>query len=341
MIIIAYNRKEYLVDAIKSVTNQTLDKKYYEIIVIKNYNDCKIDDFINTNNIINIFSSDNSLSGKIYNALKIANGKIISFLEDDDLFFPSKLMEIYANFINNKDLVYYHNNFIKTDNRLFEMDYSEHQKNKKTFFKLSKLNNIKIINYLISKKSIALNMSAITIRKSYFNDSLEILKNIEMASDMFFFFYLSGKSDNSKEILIYDKPLSIWFTHNSASNISSDLGIREFKNKNLIYLGAYLKSIIYMFNEFCIKNNLYNPYDNKEPLCNYLKITIAGYESRLFLLNGDNININDIKLFFKFAIMRRNIKFFGALILILFGKFISKKLSMKIFLYISYHLMTI
>ena len=45
VIITAYNRKEYLLDAINSVINQTLDKKYYEIIVIKNYNDSKIDDF--------------------------------------------------------------------------------------------------------------------------------------------------------------------------------------------------------------------------------------------------------------------------------------------------------
>ncbi len=336
VIITAYNRKEYLLDAINSVINQTLDKKYYEIIVIKNYNDSKIDDFINKNNIINIFSENNSLSGKIYDALKIASGDIISFLEDDDLFLPNKLMEIYDNFINMPNIVYYHNNFIKTNNRLLEIYYSEHRKNKKIFLKLSELNDIKIINYLISKKLIALNMSAITIRKSYFNDCLEILKNIEMASDMFFFFYLSGKSDTSREILISDKPLSIWFVHNSASNISRDLEIKEFKNKNVIYIKAYLNSILYIFNEFCSKNNLYNSYDNKQPLCNYLKLTIAAYKSKLYLLNGDNINKNDIKLFLEFAAIRRNISLLGAFILVLFGKSISKKLSIKIFLYISY-----
>ena len=111
VIITAYNRKTYLLDAINSVINQTLDKKYYEIIVIKNYNDSKIDEFINKNNIINIFSRDNSLSGKIYEAIKIANGDIISFLEDDDLFLPTKLKEIYDNFIDTPNLVYYHNNF--------------------------------------------------------------------------------------------------------------------------------------------------------------------------------------------------------------------------------------
>ena len=39
VIITAYNRKDFLFNAIKSVVNQTLDKKYYEIIVIKNFED--------------------------------------------------------------------------------------------------------------------------------------------------------------------------------------------------------------------------------------------------------------------------------------------------------------
>ena len=46
VIITAYNRKEFLLNAIKSVLNQRLDKKYYEIIVIKNFRDKNIDDFI-------------------------------------------------------------------------------------------------------------------------------------------------------------------------------------------------------------------------------------------------------------------------------------------------------
>jgi len=35
VIITAYNRKEFLEDAIKSAINQTLPRKYYEIIVVK------------------------------------------------------------------------------------------------------------------------------------------------------------------------------------------------------------------------------------------------------------------------------------------------------------------
>ena len=85
VIITAYNRKEFLLNAIKSVVNQTLDKKYYEIIVIKNYRDDIIDDYIknNHNHVISIVSREESLTGKLVEALDIANGYVISFLEDD------------------------------------------------------------------------------------------------------------------------------------------------------------------------------------------------------------------------------------------------------------------
>jgi glycosyltransferase involved in cell wall biosynthesis len=52
VIIIAYNRKIFLKDAIKSVLNQSLDRNLYEIIIVKNFNDKDIDDFIDPNGIV-------------------------------------------------------------------------------------------------------------------------------------------------------------------------------------------------------------------------------------------------------------------------------------------------
>ncbi|EQD28177.1 cell wall biosynthesis glycosyltransferase, partial [mine drainage metagenome] len=45
VIITAYQRKNYLLDALNSAVNQTLDRKYYEIIVVKNFSDSEIDAF--------------------------------------------------------------------------------------------------------------------------------------------------------------------------------------------------------------------------------------------------------------------------------------------------------
>jgi glycosyltransferase involved in cell wall biosynthesis len=113
VIIIAYDRKDFIIDAINSVLNQSLDFDFYEIIVIKNYENEEIDEFINKSNKISksILSNNERLGSKIVEALSYCNGTIVTFLEDDDLFLPNKLFHVFNLFINNADLMYYHNAF--------------------------------------------------------------------------------------------------------------------------------------------------------------------------------------------------------------------------------------
>ena len=111
VIITAYNRKEFLLNAIKSVVNQTVEKKYYEIIVIKNFRDETIDEFINKNKIKHLVM-DGTVGEYLDKGISEANGEIISFLDDDDLFFKNKLDIVYKEFRKNKDVVYYHNHGI-------------------------------------------------------------------------------------------------------------------------------------------------------------------------------------------------------------------------------------
>ena len=46
MIVTAYNRKDYLLSAVSSVAGQTLGKDLYEVVVVKNFEDKRIDDYI-------------------------------------------------------------------------------------------------------------------------------------------------------------------------------------------------------------------------------------------------------------------------------------------------------
>ena len=94
VIIVAYKRTNYILDAIKSVIDQTIDKDTFELIVIKNFSNNVIDKYIHLHGIKNILSSDTTLLGKILEGTMIASGKFISILEDDDFFKPNKLYEI-------------------------------------------------------------------------------------------------------------------------------------------------------------------------------------------------------------------------------------------------------
>ncbi len=229
VIIPSYNRTDFLWNAIKSVLNQTLDKKYYEIIVVKNYNDDKMDSFINKNNIKNIFSTNKSLPGKIYEALKIASGDIISFLDDDDLFFSNKLEYVYNIFKNNENLVYYHNNYYPVDCKGKYKNFIEN--------------------------SIDFNNSCINIKKDTIN--LNKLKKISALTDTFF--YLSALDYGGKKML--DKKILTYYTvHNGVSNFITD-NFDDYKNKQIEFLDISIDELFKfkdLFNNKKVLKHIYS-----------------------------------------------------------------------------------
>jgi len=98
VIITAYNRKDFLLDAFNSALNQTLSRDKYEIIVTKNFTDNKIDNYIKKNGGKLVFFEKGSMEEQIADALKYAKGEVICFLDDDDLFMKEKLEYIYMFF---------------------------------------------------------------------------------------------------------------------------------------------------------------------------------------------------------------------------------------------------
>jgi len=210
VIITAYNRKEFLLNAIKSVTNQTLNKKYYEIIVIKNYNDDIVDDFINKNNIKNILM-DGTVGEFLYKGIKESNGNIISFLDDDDLFTDNKLEIIYNKF-KNTNIAYYHNGNIP----------------------INKSGKNITVNRV---DDVVFNLSSISIRKIVINT--DKIKNIFTNPDDFM--YLSAL-ESGKKIIKSKKKLTYYRIHNSASNIIVK-NFDEYKKWNLEYLNINIESL--------------------------------------------------------------------------------------------------
>jgi len=190
VIITAYNRREYLLDAIKSAINQALDKKYYEIIVVKNFNDDKIDKFIEENKIKSMLSDKVSLSGKILEALKIANGDIISFLDDDDMFFNNKLENVHKIFDDN--IVYYHNRSEGIDDNNKKLDFSYDNPD--------------------------FNMSSISIRKDIINE--DILSKVTRSIDTLMYLFAI---DSRKKIYLDEKVLTYYRLHNSITHNFDDL----------------------------------------------------------------------------------------------------------------------
>ena len=226
VIITAYKRDDFLLNAIKSVINQTLDKKYYEIIVIKNFTDNTIDTYIKNYHIRGIVSKEESLFGKLVEALNIANGQIISFLEDDDLFSSDKLEIVYNKFKDNNNLCYYHNDHITVDEKYQKID--------------SKIG-----------KSPAFNLSSISVKKSILN-----LNNIKSQWALDHFMYLTDQFmyllalESDQKIIAGNENLTYYMLHGSASHINTK-DINIFINFRSVNIEKDIQSFT-MFDEIFI-----------------------------------------------------------------------------------------
>jgi len=237
VIITAYNRKEFLLDAFNSALNQTLDRSKYEIIVTKNFTDDKIDSYIKKNGGKLVFFEKGSIGEQVVDALKYANGEVICFLEDDDLFTKEKLKYIYSAFLENKNLVYINNARIYTD------DNGNHLN--KGPSKFEKREKDVIINDF-NKKPVALlriqqytnpwhNQSSIAIKKFALKRFRNALYSIKFSPDLFCYFI----SLISGDLLISDQALTKFRVHESTSNSiinyeSYKKTILKFESKDMV-----------------------------------------------------------------------------------------------------------
>ncbi len=228
VIITAYDRKRFLLKAIQSAVEQTLTKKNYEIIVIKNFTENTIDGFINQYNIKNILM-DGTIGEFLYAGVSISAGEVISFLDDDDLFSKEKLAILYNTFKANINLCYFHNSSIFIND--------EYQK----------------LNLPIAD-SIAFNMSSITVRKSILK--LENLSKLDFAPDEYM--YLSAL-DSTKSFIATREQLTYRIVNNGIAHINTD-NIDEFIRSKQTINERIIKNFK-IFSEIFISNEA-NKYIN-------------------------------------------------------------------------------
>ena len=108
IVITTYNRSDKVEEAIRSAINQTYSNT--EIIVIDD-NSNRLEERERTKEIIQKFSgikliqNKNNLGGALSRneGIKNAKGNLISFLDDDDIYLPNRIEEMYKEYIRHKD----------------------------------------------------------------------------------------------------------------------------------------------------------------------------------------------------------------------------------------------
>ena len=229
VIITAYNRKEFIEEAVRSVLENEYDKSAYEIIVVKNYFDEKIDAFLSFNGIKSIETGDVSIGEQLYQGILHSRGEVICFLDDDDKFTRNKLKTVSSKFSTSTDLIYYHNLMLSIDDKSQLLPGNIHRK-LVSRVTVSGHSGSEIARYLRTRNdftlySLMFNLSCVSVRRAIIIPYLMNLREIIDGTDWFILYcaLLDGG------LLVFDTvTLTYYRVHNSVSNIlTSNVSLRE------------------------------------------------------------------------------------------------------------------
>jgi glycosyltransferase involved in cell wall biosynthesis len=211
----AYNRKVFLIESIKSVLNQSVDRSNLEIIVIKNFEDSVIDKYCFEHAITNIIM-EGTVGQYMQRGIEESSGEIIAFLEDDDIFIQTKV----------ERLIHYK---IKTNFNFIHNNYEEIDISGKSRTKfMSKVHltsyNFDFLEYSnelqkyelkrMLKAEVDFNPSCIAISSDLGKRILSLISRVNAGQDSFLFCVAL----EYKSVVLVGEVLTKYRVHNSTSN---------------------------------------------------------------------------------------------------------------------------
>jgi len=109
VIVGAYSREKYLLNAVRSLLAQTLPRDRFEIIVIKNFRSVDIDRELERVGATVLFDGEPRIGRWLRHAVQVSRAPIVTFCDDDDEFEPDRLERLLEVFRTHPDLGYYRN----------------------------------------------------------------------------------------------------------------------------------------------------------------------------------------------------------------------------------------
>lgn len=259
VLIFAFNRKQYLKSAVDSVLNQTLEKRYYQIIVIKNFEDEVIDAYLRESGVFFTNINTHNFGARYLEGVLLSDADIICFLEDDDVFHESKLKSVYDIFMSDPSICYCSDDVIgfSKDEQLIELKNQLHTSELTTSVYINSNDQITLANILKWQASgISQHFSAISIRRHILSRFTKILPEIPFAQDCLTFLIAL---DSGFKVFQLSSPLTFYRTHESFTH---SLGTYEgfapikrsvIKEYRLSY-ERIAKSFLHQeISEFCVK----------------------------------------------------------------------------------------
>ena len=187
IIIIAYNRRTFISDSVRSVLSQNFPRENYEIIVSKNFEDIEIDRFLLQNDVKIIMNEKPGIGQRLNECILKSRGRIIAFLEDDDSWVKDRLSIVLDVYNANKQLGYYHNSYIPVNDAGKTTKEWIHHKNIRNTSYITGGTGYGDVLPSLMRFSPDFNISSICISKELAVKIVGNLSKLSTAIDLYFF----------------------------------------------------------------------------------------------------------------------------------------------------------
>lgn len=255
VVITAYNRSEFIEDAIRSVLDSSFDHDKFEIIAVTNFSLPKFN-FQSVN--FKHFIMEGTVGKFLKKGILEASGEVISFLDDDDMFSPDKIKVIYDEFEKNNSLIYFHNSQKYCDDFKNPIEnFKLHSELTSTFEFMNMEFRGALANILrsgVSSDFIMFNLSSISVRRSILENGLSLLERITGLTDVAIFI-IAVSYEHASVLKIDSRKLTTYRYHKSSSNFPSWRANSELKKKRIEFYKLSTKHWA-MFYSFSLKNSV-------------------------------------------------------------------------------------
>lgn len=240
IIIYTYKRRDFILEAIKSVLSQDIPRDEYEIIVSKAFRDPKIDAEIDNLVDFNIFVDEKAHGKKLVPAFERARGEVVFLLDDDDMFKPGKIRHVLSLFEKDSKLIFVHNSIEKVDEKGKELkDGVEPVPSHEILSDNSNPDKRVISSFL--KYRANWYSSCMAFRREAILQRISYLKEIGQSVDPFLFYMILSVPGH---MILSPQRLTSYRVHNSTTNY--DLKYDDFiaRRKTFYYnsLAIYQKA---------------------------------------------------------------------------------------------------
>ena len=98
VIVLAHDRTEYIVGALRSLLRQTLPRDSFEVVIVKNFVLEEADRLAAECGFKSILAESKAYGENLLKGLNNSSGEFVCLLDEDDLFVPKKLETVLGEF---------------------------------------------------------------------------------------------------------------------------------------------------------------------------------------------------------------------------------------------------